>query len=92
MTSAEIESFQRQNNVLVLPIANNNGPRLTSDPTIPDGREVIKVRNLFIIFGLGGACGMTRNLSIPLISPNKFMWFMCDFEMANSVLIRNCIT
>lgn len=30
--------------MVVLPIANNNGPRLSSDSTLPDGREVIKVR------------------------------------------------
>ena len=43
VTGAEVEAFQLKHNLVVLPIANNNGPRLTSDPTMPDGREVIKV-------------------------------------------------
>ncbi len=43
VTSAEVEQFQQTHNLLVLPIANNNGPRMPSEPTIPDGREGIKV-------------------------------------------------
>jgi hypothetical protein len=43
VTSAEVEQFQLKHALVVLPIANRKGPRLTSDPTSPDGREGIKV-------------------------------------------------
>jgi len=43
VTVAEVEEFEREYKRLVLPIANVNGPRLASDPSLPDGREVIKV-------------------------------------------------
>lgn len=44
VTSAEVEEFQRSTNLLVLPITNTKGPRMASDPSLPDGREGIKVR------------------------------------------------
>lgn len=48
VTNAEVEQFQLEHAVLVLPIANRSGPRLPSDPTSPDGREAIKVITPFM--------------------------------------------
>lgn len=48
MTKAEVEQFQRATRLIVLPIANANGPRL-GDGETPDGREGIAVRALTVI-------------------------------------------
>ena len=45
---AEVEQFQRATRLIVLPIANANGPRL-GDGETPDGREGIAVRALTVI-------------------------------------------
>ena len=42
VTEAEVEQFQRTTRLIVLPIANANGPRL-GDGETPDGREGIAV-------------------------------------------------
>ena len=43
-----MEQFQRATRLIVLPIANANGPRL-GDGETPDGREGIAVRALTVI-------------------------------------------
>ena len=43
VTEAEVRHFQDTTKLVVLPIANTNGPRLSTEPTSPDGREGIKV-------------------------------------------------
>ena len=43
MTDSEIKYFQDSTSLIVLPIANVNSPRLSGEPTSPDGREGIKV-------------------------------------------------
>lgn len=43
VTTAEVEELQRSTNLVVLPITNTPGPRMASDPSLPDGREGIKV-------------------------------------------------
>ena len=48
VTKAEVEQFQRATRLIVLPIANANGPRL-GDGETPDGREGITVRALTVI-------------------------------------------
>ena len=48
VTEAEVEQFQRTTRLIVLPIANANGPRL-GDGETPDGREGIAVRALTLI-------------------------------------------
>ena len=44
MTDSEVRYFQDSTNLIVLPIANVNSPRLSGEPNSPDGREGLKVK------------------------------------------------
>ena len=43
VTSREVEEFEQRHGVLVLPVDNTAGARLAASPSLPDGRENIKV-------------------------------------------------
>ena len=50
VTEADVEQFQLSRRpLIVLPIANVNGPRLVGDEKTPDGRAGIAVRPLIVL-------------------------------------------
>ncbi len=44
VTTGEVKEFEVSYGVPVLPIDNTPGPRLPANPSLPDGKEGIKVR------------------------------------------------